>query len=139
MGKGKELWWPYIRNVIRMYPIYQEKLKDLKSTKITPTYSKGGGVGKSCRKTELVALRTLEPKEQAYFDAVDRALKRTQRMPDGDLRIKLIRLAYMQKRQNLKIYEAADKCFVSYSTALRWNKDFVYMVASYLKEANMLT
>ena len=139
MGKGKELWWPYIRNVIRMYPIYQEKLKDLKSTKITPTYSKGGGIGKSCRKTELVALRTLEPKEQIYFDVVDKAIRRTLRMPDGELRIKLIRLVYMQKKQNLQIYVAADKCFVSYSTALRWNKDFVYMVANYLKEANMLT
>ena len=139
MGKGKKLWWSYIRNVIRMYPNYQEKLKDLKSTKITPTYSKGGGIGKSCRKTELVALRTLEPDEQIYFDVVDRAIRRTLRMPDGDLRVKLIRLAYMQRRHNLKIYEAADKCFVSYSTALRWNKDFVYMVASYLKEANMLT
>lgn len=139
MGKCKKLWWPFVRNVIRMYPAYQAKLKELKSSKITPTYCKGGGAGRSCRKTELTALRSLDPEEQAYFDAVDRALRRTERMPDGELRVKLIKLAYMQRRHNMKIYEAADKCFVSYSTALRWNKDFVYMVADYLKIDKMLT
>lgn len=139
MGKTKELWWPYIRNVIRMYPVYQNKLKELKSSKITPTYSKGGGAGRSCRKTELIALRSLEPKEQAYFDAVDKALRRTQKMPDGELRLKFIKLTYMQKGKMMPIYMVADKCFVSYSTALRWNKDFVYMVADYLKAEKMLT
>ena len=139
MGKSKELWWPYIRNVIRMYPVYESKLKELKSTSVTPRYTKGGGRGSSCRKTELIALRSLDPKEQAYFDAVDKALRRTQKMPDGDIRVKFVKLTYMQKGRMMPIYMVADKCFVSYSTALRWNKDFVYMVADYLQAGNMLT
>jgi len=141
MGRNKELWWPYIRNVIRKYPEYQEELNRIKSSKVTPTYSKGGGVGKSCRKTELTALRTLPQKDQERFDAVDKAFRRTQRMPDGDLRVKFIKLAYTvyngkTKCRGIGVYAAGDKCFISNSTAARWNKDFVYMVADYLNLRN---
>ena len=133
MSKYREVWWDYVKKVIRLYPVYQKKLRSIKESKITPTYSKGGGTGRSCRKTELRALRSLNPGDQERYEAVEKALARTKRMPDGDLRLRFIEWTYFSRNNRITMERAADKLFVSYSTALRWNKDFVYMVASNLR------
>ena len=132
MSRAREIWWDYVKKVIRWYPKYQKKLRCLKESKITPTYSKGGGVGKSCRKTELIALRSLDPCDQERYDAVEKALQKTKHMPDGDLRLKLNEGTYFS-RNPITMEGAAVRLYVSYSTALRWNKDFIYMVAHYLR------
>lgn len=131
MGRSRELWWIYVKKVIRQYPAYQKEIRRIKESKITPTYSKGGGVGKSCRKTELIALRSLPECDQERYEAVEKALQRTGKMPDGDLRLKFIQLTYFTREVNIE--GAAMRLYVSRSTALRWNMDFMYMVARYLK------
>ena len=128
MSHPREPWWGYVKNVIRKYPYYQAELKRIKSSKVTPTYSKGGGVGKSCRKTELTALRSLPPRDQERFEAVEKALQKTKRMPDAELRMKFLEMTYFS-RNRITVQGAAMRLYVSYSTAIRWNKDFAYMVA----------
>lgn len=128
MSHPREPWWGYVKNVIRKYPYYQTELKRIKSSKVTPTYSKGGGVGKSCRKTELTALRSLPPRDQERFEAVEKALQKTKRMPDAELRLKFLEMTYFS-RNRITVQGAAMRLYVSYSTAIRWNKDFAYMVA----------
>lgn len=128
MSHPREPWWGYVKNVIRKYPYYQAELKRIKSSKVTPTYSKGGGVGKSCRKTELTALRSLPPRDQERFEAVEKALQKTKRMPDAELRLKFLEMTYFS-RNRITVQGAAMRLYVSYSTAIRWNRDFAYMVA----------
>lgn len=128
MSHPREPWWGYVKNVIRKYPYYQAELKRIKSAKVTPTYSKGGGVGKSCRKTELTALRSLPPRDQERYEAVEKALQKTKRMPDAELRLKFLDMTYFS-RNRTTVQGAAMRLYVSYSTAIRWNKDFAYMVA----------
>lgn len=130
MSKPREPWWGYVKNVIRKYPAYKAELHQLRSQKITPGYSKDGGRGKTQRKTEAIALRELPPREQERYEAVEKALRKTKHMPDGDLRCRLIELTYFKKTLNMQ--GAAMALHVSYSTVKRWHVDFVYLVAYYL-------
>ena len=130
MSKPREPWWGYVKNVIRKYPAYQQELKRLKNQKITPGYSKDGGRGKTQRKTEAIALRELPPRDQERYEAVDRALRKTRRLPDGKERCRLIELTYFQKRLNMQ--GAAMALHVSYGTVKIWHVQFVRLVAEYL-------
>ena len=131
MSKPREPWWGYVKNVIRKYPAYKAELHQLRSQKITPGYSKDGGRGKTQRKTEAIALRELPPREQERYEAVEKALARTKRMQNGDLRCRLIEMTYFKKTHNMQ--GAAMALHADYSTILRWNRAFVYLVADYLK------
>lgn len=130
MSKPREPWWGYVKNVIRRYPDYQAELKRIKSQQITPGYSKTGGRGRTQRKTEAIALRELPPKDQERFDAVDKALRKTRRLRDGDLRCRLIELTYFRKTYNMQ--GAADALHVSYGTVKVWHVQFIRLVADNL-------
>ena len=130
MSKPREPCWGYVKNVIRKYPSYQAELRQIKSQKITPGYSKTGGRGKTQRKTETIALRELPPRDQERYEAVERALRKTRHMQNGDLRCKLIEMTYFQKRLNMQ--GAAMALHVSYGTVKIWHVQFVCLVAEYL-------
>ena len=130
MSKPREPWWGYVKNVIRRYPAYQAELRRIRSSSVTTQYSKGGGRGGSGRKTEQTALRSLQPRDQERYDAVERALRKTRRLPDGALRCRMIELTYFTGRLNMQ--GAALALHTSYRTTLRWHRDFVYLVAEYL-------
>ena len=131
MSKPREPWWGYVKNVIRKYPAYKKELRSLRSQKITPGYSKAGSRGSTQRKTETIALRELPPRDQERYEAVDRALRKTRHLPDGDLRCRMIELTYFQKRLNMQ--GAAMVLHVSYGTAKIWHVQFVRLVAEYLE------
>ena len=130
MSRPREPWWGYVRNVIRRYPAYEAELKELQKTSVTARLSKSRGAGGASRKTEQAALRTLPEREQRWHDAVAKALRKTKRLPDGNLRCRLIELTYFDGRYNFQ--GAAMKLHVSYRTILRWHRDFVYLVAGFL-------
>lgn len=131
MSKPREPWWGYVKNVIRKYPVYRKELRALRSQKITPGYSKDGGRGMTQRKTEAIALRELPPRDQERYEAVDKALRKTRRMPDGDLRVRLIEMTYFKKTHSMQ--GAAMVLHADYCTVLRWNRAFVYLVAENMK------
>ena len=130
MSKPREPWWGYVKNVIRRYPSYQAELKRIRSCSVTTQYSKGGGRGGSSRKTELTALRSLPPRDQERHDAVAKALRKTNRLPDGKLRCRMIELTYFTDRLNMQ--GAAQALHISYGTAKIWHVQFVRLVAEYL-------
>ena len=131
MSKPRELWWGYVKNVIRRYPHYQEELKQIKSMPVTPRYNSNSVGNKQVnRKTESIALRELPPKDQQRYEAVDRALRKTKHMRDGTLRCRLIELTYFSGRCNMQ--GAALTLHVSYMTVRRWHVDFVRLVAENL-------
>lgn len=130
MSKPREPWWGYVKNVIRRYPAYKAELRRIKSQQITPGYSKTGGRGRTQRKTEAVALRELPMRDQERYDAVEKALRKTRRMPDGDLHCRLIEMTYFRKTHNMQ--GAAHVLHVSYGTVKIWHVEFVRLVAEYL-------
>lgn len=130
MSKPREPWWGYVKNVIRKYPQYKAELRQLRSQQITPGYSKTGGGGKTQRKTEAIAIRQLPPRDQERFDAVEKALRKTKRLPDGELRCRLIELTYFKKTHNMQ--GAAMILHVSYGTVKIWHVQFIRLVADYL-------
>ena len=130
MSKPREPWWGYVKNVIRRYPAYQQELKRLKSQKITPGYSKTGGRGRTQRKTEAIALRELPPRDQERYEAVEKALRKTKRLPDGELRCRFLDMVYFKQSKTMQ--GAAMVLHADYTTVLRWNRAFVYLVADNL-------
>lgn len=130
MSKPRELWWGYVKNVVRTYPELEQELKELRRTKVTPNYNATGGSGGPSKTTENAALRELEPKKQQRFDAVAAALRKTRRLRDGSSRCRLIDLVYFRKSHTLQ--GAADSCHVSFGTAKIWNQNFLRLVASEL-------
>ena len=130
MSNPREPWWGYVKNVIRRYPCWERELKEIHSQTITTQFSKGGGRGGTGRKTETTALRSLPPRDQERHDAVAKALQKTGRLREGELRCRLIELTYFTGKQNMQ--SAARVLHVSDRTVLRWNKEFVYLVADYL-------
>lgn len=130
MSSPREPWWGFVKNVIRLYPFWEEELKEIHSQTITTQFSKGGGRGGTGRKTETTALRSLKPKDQERHDAVAKALQKTRRLRDGELRCRLIDMTLITGMQNTQ--GAAQRLHISHRTALRWRKDFVYLVADYL-------
>ena len=130
MSKPRELWWGYVKNVVRTYPELEQELKELRRTKVTPNYNATGGSGGPSKTTENAALRELEPKKQKRYDAVEAALRKTRRFRDGSSRCRLIDLVYFRKSHTLQ--GAANSCHVSFGTAKIWNQNFLRLVASEL-------
>lgn len=126
-----------MKNVIRKYPAYKAELRSLKSQQITPGYSKTGGRGKTQRKTEVIALRELKPGDQARFEAVDKAIRITKSLPDGEWRYKLIEQYYFRKNIG-RLSDIAFSCNISQTTAWRWHQDFVRLVAEELERYGAL-
>ena len=85
-----------------------------------------GGSGPG-RTTEQLALRTLPPVEQRDHDAVWSAICRTEGLPDGKDRLKIIELVHWKGSHTLT--GASAVVHVSDSTAKRWQRDFFLLVA----------
>lgn len=139
MSNPSEYWWSYALRVIYNYPKLHEELRQLKSQKITPGYSKDGGRSMASRKTENIAIKGLPDRQQKYHDAVELSLEQTRLMQDGKLRCRFIALRFFQgKKGNHTIQEAADKVHVSYGTGKNWNREFVRLVGKNLIKLGVL-
>ena len=136
MSKPRDDWWGYVRKVIRRYPEYDARLKDLQRASVTVNYNSTGGSSGPGRKTEQTALRQLPPYEQACHDAVKKALETTYRKPNGKERVMIIRLYHFKRTHNLA--GAAMKVYVSESTAREWHRQFVHLVAKNMKQVGLL-
>lgn len=130
MSKPREPWWPYVKNVLRSYPMLQRELDAIRSQSVTARYNAAGGGSGPGRSTEQTALRELPPQRMREYEAVRAAIQKTGHMRDGKIRNDLIRLVYFRKRYNLT--GAAWACHVSDRTARQWHGDFLRMVAANL-------
>ena len=130
MGKPRYRWWTFAKNMIRDFPEVEKAWKDIHAQSVTANISgmpRGGG---DSRIVETVVMRQLPPEDQKLYDAVSQAITHTMLLPNGDDRMKLIRLMYWQGR--IRTIDAVAVCIpVSEITAKRWHGDFIRLVGIY--------
>ena len=81
MSKPRELWWGYVKNVLRAYPDYKRELARLRSSAvITPRYNANGGGSGISMPTEELAMKELPRKEQLRLEAVEKTMAETRRL-----------------------------------------------------------
>jgi len=124
MSKPRYNWWPFVLNIIRDYPERRLELKRMKEQKTTASMTgmpRSGGAGRS---VENLATRSLPPQEQKEHDAVLKALNKTKAMPDGKLRLGVVRLTLWR---NFNTAGAAMQLNTSERTARRYRWQFVLL------------
>ena len=124
MSKPRYNWWSFVLNIIRDYPGRKLELQQLREQKITASMTgmpRGGGNG---RGVENIATRTLQPQEQKEFEAVQRAVNKTKAMPDGKIRLGVVRLTMWR---NFNIAGAAMQLNISERTARRYRWQFALL------------
>lgn len=128
MSRPREIWWGYVKSVIRSYPDLKGRYEMLKDPSLSAPLTGLPGSHRISSPTEQAALRQLNPTAQRELDAVEKAIRETKALNDGEERLRLIYLTYW-KRGRLQFEEAARRIYVSKRTALYWHGDFVRAVA----------
>lgn len=128
MSKPRYRWWPFVKAMIRDYPKLREAWEELHGSSITANMSPVPRGGNARRTVEDNALRQLDPDDQRAFDAVSRAIELTRLLPDGEQRLRMIRLCYWSPKP-MPLRSACLYLFVSERTAKRWHGAFVRTVA----------
>ena len=127
MSKPRYKWWGYIRNVIRSYPELKREYEALHEQSITANLSAMPGGSDATRGTENIAIRELPRTKQREYDAVQRAIELTRRMPNGELRLRIIDLVYWKRTHTVE--GAAMKVGYSADWGKRLHGNFVLLVA----------
>lgn len=127
MRKQRYNWWPYVLNMIRDYPIRKRDYDALHQQTITASTSGMPGGGGASRTTEQIAIRQLPAAEQREYDAVARALKLTEQMPDARNRVKIVELTLI--RNWYSIGGAAVYLNIQEGKAKQYRWEFIMTVA----------
>lgn len=127
MSSPRYRWWGFVRRMIRDYRCLKIQYDDLHTQSITAgTSGMPRGSGNSSV-VESLALRQLPKDDQRVYDAVSRAVEITNLLPDGELKLALIRYVYWNKHQH-PVKDAAMQLYISRRTAERWHAEFVRLV-----------
>ncbi|MBP3478103.1 MAG: hypothetical protein J6K03_01300 [Oscillospiraceae bacterium] len=126
MSKPRYNWWPFVLNIIRDYPAKRAALKELHEQRITVNISGMPMGGGASRTIENVALRQLPRQEQKEYDAVHEAIRQTKILPDGKLRLDVVKLTLWG--YSYSIAGAAQALNISDRTARRYRWQFVLLV-----------
>lgn len=139
MSKPRYWWWAPVRTAIRQYPALRAKKADLQSMQVTKAvksitgpdgkpadYYAAPGTGGDGRTVERLALAELPPAEEAILEAVQSALEQTEAGRAGEEHLRLIEDYYWRR---LPLHTAADRAYIDYKTAQRWNGAFARRVA----------
>lgn len=72
-----------------------------------------------------------DPSEQAqrFKTAIEQAKHETEFLPDGKLRLRAVKMVYIEKTHTIE--GAARRLYVSRSTLAKWLGEFVNLVAQY--------
>ena len=127
MSKPRYDWWPYVKGMIRRYPVLKQQYADLHSTTMTADYSgmpRGGGGG---RALEAVVLRELPSTSQREYEAVRRAVAVTERYRNGQDRLKVVRLVLWDRSHTLEGAALMVPCSMRH--AKEWHGEFIRTVA----------
>lgn len=127
MSSPRYDWWQSAVWAIRNYPKRESEYEELHRINITAQIGGVPGGHDVSRTTENVALRTMPPMKQIEYEAVQKAVVKTQKLHDADKRIELIRRMYWQGRKK-SIYQVIYQVGVSEATGKRWHKRFVKTV-----------
>lgn len=130
MSKPRFRWWGYVRSVIRYYPKHEANLKALRQTSVTASYTGMPHTGGLSDPVAQAAGKHLPYDEQREYDAVRLAIQRTRCMPNGVLRLHLIRMVYWDRSHTVDGAGVA----IGYgpAQARRINNQFIRLVAENL-------
>lgn len=117
--------------MIRRYPQLRQEYEALHAATLTAAYTGMPRAAGDGRSLEAVALRELPSVRQNEYDAVRRAVELTEKYPNGQARLKVIRLVFWDRGHTLE--GAALKVPCSPSCAKEWHGDFIRLVASNFK------
>lgn len=121
------------RAALRAYPRAKRKQSEMTDVRITPNYSGAPGSGSASRTTEDIALRAkLSPWEEDVINAVEFAMRMQSAYPNGEERMRMIRLVYFQRTHTLD--GAALECHYSDRAIKRWNAEILTAVYVALKK-----
>ena len=127
MSSPRYRWWGFVRRMIRDYRSLKIQYEDLKAQNITASSSgmpRGSG---NSSVVENLALRQLPKDDQRVYDAVHRSVEITELLPDGELKLALIRYVYWSGKPH-PVKDAALQLHISHRTAERWHAEFVRLV-----------
>lgn len=127
MSSPRYRWWGFVRRMIRDYRSLKIQYDDLHTQSITAGASgmpRGSG---NSSVVENLALRQLPADDQKVYDAVSRAVEITRLLPDGELKLALIRFVYWGQGQR-RVEDVPLVLPISHRTAIRWHGDFVRLV-----------
>lgn len=129
MSKPREIWWSYVKAMIRRYPSLRAAYSDAKMPIISAAYSDITRCRGTSRPTEVAALKELPATQQKEYESVHKAIEITKRGYDGSDRLKLIKMVFWDKTHTIN--GAAMEINIAESTAVRWHGDFIRLVAKY--------
>lgn len=128
MSKPKYIWWDYVKKMVKQYPKLNQEYHRLKESSVTARITgepRGSGISDP---TAATALKELPAVQQKELEAVQKAIDTLHALPDGELKLKLIKLKYWSGKED-KLLNAALKIPCSEATAKRWHGEFVRLVA----------
>lgn len=118
---------------LKAYPKAKRKQNETGEMRITPAYGGTPGSGTASRTTENVALAVkLTPREENVISAVEFMMRMQSLYPNGQERMKMIRLVYFQRTHTLE--GAAIECHYSDRAVKRWNSEILTAVYVALKK-----
>lgn len=126
MSKPREIWWGYVKAIIRRYPELCARESALREQSLSNPITGMPHGGKVANPTADAALRELPEKQQREVAAVRAAIAGTQAMPDGDERMQMVRMVFWDRTHTLD--GAALKLHRCTRTICQWHGDFIRAV-----------
>ncbi len=127
MSKPREIWWSYVKAMIRRYPELCAREAELHRQSLSQSITgMPHGSGKISDPVAEAALRELPDKQQRELNAVRGAIANTRALPDGEERLRMIKLVFWDKTCNLD--GAAMKLHRCIATIKIWHGDFIRAV-----------
>lgn len=131
MSKPRDDWFRNAVWTIRNYPARRDEYNELHRQEMIFRMTGVPGGSDISRTAENIVLRRMAPMKQTEYEAVTKAISVTQMLPDGELRVELIRRMYWGKKKvDMKyIYPSLH---IAEATAIRWHGSFVRLVGEFM-------
>lgn len=127
MSKPREIWWSYVKAMIRRYPELCAKEAELHRQSLSQSITgMPHGSGKISDPVAEAALRELPAKQQRELAAVRSAIANTRALPDGEERLRMVKLVFWDKTHTLD--GAALELHRCIATIKIWHGDFIRAV-----------
>ena len=127
MSKPREIWWSYVKAMIRRYPELCAREAELHRQSLSQSITgMPHGSGKISDPVADAALRELPGNQQRELNAVRCAIANTRALPDGEERLRMIKLVFWDKTHTLD--GAALELHRCIATIKIWHGDFIRAV-----------
>lgn len=119
-----------MKNVIRAYPELERRATEQPTGSLTAKYGPTAPSGGEGRPVEGVAVKRLSGRDMAEYEAVRAAIRDTAKLPNGEVRLKVIELVYWKRSHTL--WGAGREVGYGYEWTKRAQRRFLLLVADNL-------